>query len=515
MKSTFPKISYLQWKQSAQTTLKGADFDKALIAETYEGIRIKPIYTEAAMMTDNQYPGDYPYLRGTSQSGCNKEPRAVCTKAEFNSAFNVSARKVLSDSDAALIITFPDGFSEDDFAKLNERDFQKAFEGICLAKNRISFEPSIFADLIFDKFTKYCREMNKSENNVDNTIEDNTIEDNAIEDNAIEDNAIALNIEFDCFGYLLINGGMPYGLDIYYNRIADVINAANEGPCIKTIAINSIVFNSAGANAVQELAFAIATGVDIVRELLKRNIDINRIANTVRFHFSVSTNFFMEIAKFRAARLLWAKIIKEFGGDSDSQKISIHAETTTINKTDSDPHTNLLRGTCEAMAAVLGGAGSIYVHRYTNTAAKAEFAERIARNTLRVIRDESHISDTIDPPGGSYYIESLTADLANRAWKMFQEIEERGGMIKAMSDGIPQSRIEEVAAKRQENFRNGSDVLIGVNKYLNLKNSEGKLPDSSDDNHHNIIINNNSNNHQTALKPLIPMILEDLFNKGN
>ncbi len=484
MKNTFPKISYRQWKQSAAKTLKGADFDDASATDTYEGIKIKPIYSEAKLITDNLQPGCYPYLRSTSQLGYKEKPRAVYSKIEFDTDFNARARKILSDPDAALIIKFLDEFRTDDFVNLSAGDFERAFDGIDTAKHLIRFAPSIFANFIFDSLTEYCRKSNASE-------------------------CLGFDIEFDCFGSLLTNGGMPFELDEYFDNIELVINSDNRIPDSKIIAINSVVFNSAGASAVQELAFAIASGVDVIRQLSDRNVDIGRIANSVRFHFSAGANFFMEIAKFRAARILWAKIINEFGGDSDSQKTNIHAETTVINMAIRDPHTNMLRGTGEAMAAILGGADSLYVHPYIkNNSSRNTFAERIGRNTQRVIRDESHIGETIDPSGGSYYIESLTSELAESAWKLFQEIESGGGMIKAILNGIPQSRIEKVAAKRQENFRTGRDVLIGVNKYQNQGDTGNLFPDTEK---HKIIKKDNKIN----IKPLYPICLEELLTKDN
>jgi methylmalonyl-CoA mutase len=240
-------------------------------------------------------------------------------------------------------------------------------------------------------------------------------------------------------------------------------------PNVKTVIVRGEPYHNGGANAVQELAFAFATAVEYIRACLDRGVAIDAIAPRIQFSFSVGSNFFMEIAKLRAARLIWSNIAKAFGGNEQSQKIAMHARTSYFTKTVYDPYVNMLRAAAEAFAATVGGADSLHVSPFDEAVGPAdEFSRRIARNTQLILLEEAHIANVIDPAGGSYYVETLTAQVAEEAWKLFQQIEAKGGIVQALQDGFVQEQVEAVAKKRKKNVETRKEKIVGTNFYANL-----------------------------------------------
>jgi methylmalonyl-CoA mutase len=234
------------------------------------------------------------------------------------------------------------------------------------------------------------------------------------------------------------------------------------------VAVNTRLYNNAGGNSVQELAFALATGVEYLRQAESRGVSIDTIAPKITFGFAMGADIFLAIAKLRAARLLWSKIVAASGGNTESQKMRIHASTTLWNKSKRDPYVNLLRGTTEAFSAVAGGADSIYVAPFDEVVRTPdEFSKRIARNTQIILGEESHFDHVVDPAGGSYYVETLTAQVADTAWTLFQQIEKEGGMTKALQAGTPQKQVKAIAAKKAEQVAQRRLSIIGVNVYSN------------------------------------------------
>ena len=245
-------------------------------------------------------------------------------------------------------------------------------------------------------------------------------------------------------------------------------NAFDEMAMADKIAVSTRVYHNAGGNAVQELAFAIATGVEYLRKCEARGVSINDTAKKITFGFAIGADFFMGIAKLRAARLLWARVVAASGGDAEAQKMNIFASTSLWNKSKLDPYVNMLRNTTEAFSAVAGGADSLYVGPFDEVVRTPdEFSERIARNTQIILAEECHFDHVADPAGGSYYVEALTSQVANAAWAIFQQIEKAGGMTKALEAGIPQKQVKAVAAKKAEAVAQRRLSLVGVNVYAN------------------------------------------------
>jgi methylmalonyl-CoA mutase len=234
------------------------------------------------------------------------------------------------------------------------------------------------------------------------------------------------------------------------------------------IAVNTRAYHNAGGNAVQELAFGLATGVEYLRELEKRGVSITDAASKITFGFSLGPDFFTAIAKLRAARLLWARVVAASGGSETAQKLRIHASTSLWNKSKLDPYVNMLRNTTEAFSAVAGGADSLFVGPFDEVLRQPdEFSKRIASNTQVILSEECHFDHVVDPGGGSYYVETLTSQVANAAWAIFQQIEKLGGMTKALLAGVPQKQVKAVAAKKAEAIAQRRFSLVGVNVYAN------------------------------------------------
>ncbi|MDS4021595.1 MAG: methylmalonyl-CoA mutase family protein, partial [Candidatus Competibacter sp.] len=278
-------------------------------------------------------------------------------------------------------------------------------------------------------------------------------------------------IGMDPLGQLARDGRLPRDLDGIYDVMAQLATWARaNAPQLQTITVQGSPYHNGGASTTQELALALATAVDYVRAMQARGLDIDDIAPRIRFSLSIGSNFFMEIARLRAARLLWAKIVQAFGGNEASQKMSLHARTSAWNQTVYDPHVNLLRATTEAFSSAVGGCDSLHISPFDELLrVPDEFSRRVARNTHTVLREESHITKTIDPAGGSWYVENLTDSVGRKTWAIFQEVEKQGGMAKALEAGWPQAQIADTAAKRAANLARRKDIFVGTNMYPNLK----------------------------------------------
>ncbi|MDP2717773.1 MAG: acyl-CoA mutase large subunit family protein, partial [Candidatus Micrarchaeota archaeon] len=259
-------------------------------------------------------------------------------------------------------------------------------------------------------------------------------------------------IEMDPLGVLSHEGRLPQSLTGAYREMAALTMwARKNAPELQTICVHTRAWHESGGGAAQELAFGLATGVEYLRRLLDRGLFINDVAPRIRFAMTVGNQFFMEIAKLRAARMVWSQAVEAFGGNEAAQRLHIHGRTSLRNKTVYDPHVNILRGTVEAFAAVLGGCDSLQVGAFDEVIrAPDDFSRRLARNTQLILAKECNLTSFIDPAGGSWYVEKLTNELAQRAWALFQQVESRGGMALAMEKGFVQGDINHAALERQK-----------------------------------------------------------------
>ncbi|GAB4325982.1 MAG: hypothetical protein Kow00117_13480 [Phototrophicales bacterium] len=435
----FPVPTYEEWYQAAVQSLKGAPFEK-LTTQTYEEIQLQPLYYSSPNTThQHTFPGEYPYVRGTHASGYLATPWAIAQEIPYADpqAFNEALRYDLARGQTAVNLRV-DASGKRGVIIRSAADLKQALEGVNLAEIQL-----------FIRADEASYDIALMLENPDQ---------------------ITGHIAYDPIAILAEHGQLTIRLEQAYNQMADLLKwRITSAPNMEVIAVHTDVYHNGGANAVQELAFAMATAVAYIRQMtLARSFDLDVTANAICFIFPVGGHFFMEVAKLRAARLLWAQVIKAFGGGQSVQKMKLHTRTSLFNKTLLDPYTNMLRTTLEAFAGAIGGTMSMHVSPFDGVYRQPdEFSRRIARNQQIILQHECNLLSLIDPAGGSYYVETLTHDLAKSAWALFQQIEAQGGMLKALKDGFIQAEVEKVAVQRNENFAKRKDVLIGVNMYPN------------------------------------------------
>lgn len=435
----FPAISTQEWKDKIIADLKGADFDKKLVWRTPEGFNVMPFYRQEdieGLQTKDSAPGKFPYVRGTKlhndwlvrQNIDAKDAAKANAKALdiLNKGVNSLGFKLnKAELSAAYIQTLLDGI----YPECVELNFT-----VCVSK---SVE---LIKLLADYFKAKGYDLNK------------------------------VNGSVNCDP---INRMLKKGKQLQASAIVEILKEVYEAgkllPNYRVIAVNSLSLTNAGAYCSQELAYAMAWGSQYMQMLTEAGVDANEAAAAIKFNFGVGGNYFMEIAKFRAARWLWAEILKAFGCAEENAKIKMHAETSTFNLTIFDAHVNLLRTQTEAMSATLGGVDSLTVTPFDVTYKESDdFSERIARNQQLLLSEESHFNKVVDPAAGSYYLENLTAQLAEQAWKIFLEVEDNGGFFKAVENGTVQAAMQATSEKRLKDVASRKEILLGTNQFPNF-----------------------------------------------
>ncbi|EST55903.1 methylmalonyl-CoA mutase [Brevibacillus panacihumi W25] len=462
----FAVPTYEQWREEAEKSLKGASFDAKLLTKTYEGITLQPIYREEdvkdlAHLTG--LPGAAPYIRGTRALGVAAKGWEVSQEIgeATPEAFNKTIKHDLERGQttvnlllnhAALLDQDEDtgaGMARDNHGVsiFCREDMDVALAGVDLAKYPLFLHTGF---VTLPMLTLLLAHLEKT---------------------GQETTCLKGFVGSDPLGTLIADGQLPCPLQDAYEDMAAVVKWANQhAPGLRTIHVMSHPYHNAGANAVQELAFGLAAGVEHIRELLKRGLTIEQIAPKMQFSFSIGSQVFMEISKLRAARLLWSTIIEAYGGSPEAQKMNIHARTSAWTKTVLDPYVNMLRASTEAFSAIVGGIDSLHVSAFDEAIRPAnEFSRRIARNTQIILEQEAHLAKVADPAGGSWYVEWLTDQIAQKAWGLFQQVEELGGMLSAIKSGFVQAQIEQVAAKKAENIAQRKDRIVGTNMYPNIE----------------------------------------------
>ncbi len=461
----FPYPSYEEWRQIVEAQLKGVPFEKQLITPTYEGIEVQPIYRqedEAGWPHLDSQPGFPPYVRGATALGHVLKPWTVSqelpysTPQEFNRALRYdldrgqTAVNLVPDT-ATLFGRDPDEATvghvgQGGVSLATVDDLATALSHIDLEQVPIFLQASSAALPTTALLMALVRQQGKSTQKLRGCI------------------------GMDSLHTLVRQGKFPRSLPGAYDRMGHLMSwAKKHAPHMRTVMVHSQPYHDGGSNGVQELAFTLATAVEYIRELLARNLAIDDIAQRIVFSFSVGSNFFMEVAKLRAARLLWTKVVAAFDGNGDSQRVMLHVRTSAWNKTIYDPYVNMLRSTLETLASAIGGCDSMHVGPFDEaTGLPDEFSRRIARNTQLILQQEGHINKVIDPAGGSWYVETLTDALARKAWALFQEVERQGGMAKALFGGFPQAQVAQTALQRMNNIAKRKDIFVGTNMYPNL-----------------------------------------------
>ncbi len=456
-----------RWSEIAAREMKSRPLD-SLTWDTLEGIAVQPLYTDediADLPHLGTIPGEAPFTRGVRATMYTGRPWTIRQYAGFSTAEESNAfyRKALAAGQQGVSVAFDlathRGYDSDhprvtgDVGKAgvaidSVEDMKILFDGIPLEKVSVSMTMNGAVIPILANFIVTGEEQGVDRAKLSGTIQNDILK------------------EF------MVRNTYVYPPEPSMRIIADIIEYTSaEMPKFNSISISGYHMQEAGANLVQELGFTLADGREYVRAAIHRGMDVDRFAGRLSFFFAIGMNFFMEIAKLRAARLLWARVMEEFEPkDPKSSMLRTHCQTSGVSLQEQDPYNNVIRTAYEAMSAALGGTQSLHTNALDEAIAlPTEFSARIARNTQLVLQEETGVTKVVDPLAGSYYVEKLTHDLAEAAWALMEEVEEMGGMTKAVASGMPKLRIEETAAKRQAMIDRGDEVIVGVNKYRKEK----------------------------------------------
>ncbi|MFC5597534.1 methylmalonyl-CoA mutase [Deinococcus cellulosilyticus] len=457
------KLKMQQWQDLARKELRGND-PETLHRDTPEGVKFKPLYTENDLEETRHLgtlPGLPPFTRGVRATMYTHRPWTIRQYAGFSTAedSNRFYRENLRMGQKGLSVAFDlathRGYDSDhprvtgDVGKAgvaidSVEDMKILFDGIPLDQMSVSMTMNGAVLPVLAAFIVAGEEQGVSQDKLSGTIQNDILKEFMVRNTYIYPPEFSMRIVSDIIEY-----------------------TANHMPKFNSISISGYHMQEAGANAALELAYTLADGLEYVRAALQKGLDIDAFAPRLSFFFGIGMNFFMEVAKLRAARLLWSELIEPFQPKNpQSMALRTHCQTSGWSLTALDPYNNVIRTTIEAMAAVMGGTQSLHTNAFDEALGlPTEFSARIARNTQLIIQEETDITHTVDPFGGSYFMEKLTHDLAEEARRIIAEVESLGGMTRALEKGIPKLRIEESAARKQARIDSGQDVIVGVNKY--------------------------------------------------
>ncbi|MFQ5534269.1 MAG: methylmalonyl-CoA mutase [Sphingomonadales bacterium] len=451
------------WHKLAAKELRGADPDD-LIWRTPEGLAVKPLYSAddlEGIEDASGLPGFAPFTRGVRATMYTNRPWTVRQYAGFSTAEESNAfyRANLAAGQMGLSVAF-------DLATHRGYDSDHPRVAGDVGKAGVAIDTVEDMKILFDGIPLDRMSVSMTMNGaVLPTLAFYIV---AAEEQGVAPEQLSGTIQNDILKEFMVRNTFIYPPEPSMRIVADIIDyTAHNMPRFNSISISGYHMQEAGATQVQELAFTLADGKEYVRRALERGLDIDKFAPRLSFFFAIGMNFFMEIAKLRAARQLWAGIMKEFGArDPRSLMLRTHCQTSGVSLTEQDPYNNVVRTAYEAMAAVLGGTQSLHTNSFDEAVAlPSEASARIARNTQLILAEESGVTKVVDPLGGSYYVESLTQSLATEATRLIDEIERLGGMTKAVTAGVPKLMIEEAAAQKQARIDAGEQVIIGVNKH--------------------------------------------------
>ncbi|MCD2172605.1 methylmalonyl-CoA mutase [Rhizobium sp. C4] len=456
------RVTTRDWLPLAAKELKGAD-PSTLNKDMPEGITIKPLYTADDLPAEaaTALPGVAPFTRGVRATMYAGQPWTIRQYAGFSTAEESNAfyRRNLAAGQKGLSVAFDlathRGYDSDhprvvgDVGKAgvaidSVEDMKILFDGIPLGEMSVSMTMNGAIIPVLAMFIVAGEEQGVPRAKLTGTVQNDILK------------------EF------MVRNTYIYPPEPSMRIVADIIEfTAKEMPKFNSISISGYHMQEAGATLSQELAYTLADGMEYVRAAMKKGLDVDDFAGRLSFFFCIGMNIFMEAAKLRAARQLWSRIMTDFGAKSERSKmLRTHCQTSGVSLTEQDPYNNVVRTAYEALAAVLGGTQSLHTNSFDEAIAlPTEFSARIARNTQLILQHETGVTNVVDPLGGSYYVEALTAELAEEAWSMIQEVESLGGMTKAVEQGLPKMRIEEAATRKQARIDRGEDIIVGVNKF--------------------------------------------------
>ncbi|MEG1616546.1 MAG: methylmalonyl-CoA mutase small subunit [Bacteroidales bacterium] len=442
----FPPVTTDEWMAKVTADLKGADFTKKLVWRTNEGFSVKPMYRSEDIKdfkTKDSLPGQFPYVRGTKVHN----EWLVRQNIEVNDLMsaNLKAVEILGKGVNSL------GFKLGKNAVTKE-GIATLLKGIDPTKTELNFKTCIHSTLqLIELLAEYYKE-----NGVDLKLAKGAV-------------------NFDPIGRMMKKG---HEVENYLDLMKQVVKAGEALPGYRVLAVNSILLNNAGAYIAQELGYALAWGNDLLGKMTDTGIPVDEVAKNIKFNMGIGSNYFMEIAKFRAGRMLWAQIVSAYKPECGcAAKMVVNAQTSSFNMTIYDANVNMLRTQTEAMSAALAGVDSIVVNPYDMPFKEGDdFSERIARNQQLLLKEEAHLDKIVDPSAGSYYIENLTMAIAEEAWKLFLQVDENGGFFANVMNGNVQKAVNESASKRFAAAASRKEILLGTNQYPNFSEAaENKI----------------------------------------
>lgn len=427
---SFPSKTILDWKAKAEESLKGKSIE-SLQSPTYENINLKPLYSRVDEKPVSEFPGSADFRRGTNPLGYVTNQWKVAQRVSYSTVGELKEKLTAAIEKGQTALSF-EGTKElfespEEFANLAA----ELSESHPFAVNAKGMQSALLANL-----------PNANGERITGYIAEDPISLFAEEGRISE--------------------------EIFEDWLENIKRASGYYRDLRTILIDTSTYHNNGANAVQELGIAAAEGVFFLQQFVDKGMQLEEILSKIIFQFSIGSNFFMETAKLRAARIIWNKITEAYGANNDSRGMEIAAETSAFTKTIHDPHVNLLRAGNEAFAAVLGGIQYLHVTAFDELTGSNAFSERIARNTQLILKEEAHLKKVIDPAGGSWYIEELTTQLAEKAWALFQQIEANGGILEVLKSGWLHNELASVTEKRNQDIFTRKQSIVGTNVYANL-----------------------------------------------
>ena len=459
-----------EWKRLAEKELKGRSPDE-LTWQTAEGIAVKPLYTEAdaqGLAHLGQIPGEAPYTRGVKATMYAGRPWTLRQYAGFSTAEESNAfyRRNLAAGQQGASVAF-------DLATHRGYDSDHPRVTGDVGKAGVAIDSVEDMKILFDRIPLETVSVSMTMNGAVIPVLACFIV--AGEEQGVERAKLSGTIQNDILKEFMVRNTYIYPPEPSMRIVSDIIGyTAEEMPRFNSISISGYHMQEAGATLVQELAFTLADGKEYVKAAIDRGLDVDAFAPRLSFFFAIGMNFFMEIAKLRAARTLWCEIMEEFGAEDDKSKmLRTHCQTSGWSLTEQDAYNNIVRTAYEALSAVLGGTQSLHTNSFDEAIGlPTDFSARIARNTQLILQNETGITNVVDPLAGSYYVESLTAQLCDAARKLMAEVDGLGGMTKAVASGMPKLRIEQAAAERQAKIDRGDEVIVGVNKWRPTEDKE-------------------------------------------
>ncbi|MDC3055785.1 methylmalonyl-CoA mutase [Paracoccaceae bacterium] len=471
--------SKIDWQRLAEKELRGKSVED-LDWTTLEGIKVKPVYSEEDLKEIEHLgnlPGFEPYVRGVKATMYAGRPWTIRQYAGYSTAEESNAfyKRGLAAGQQGVSVAFDlathRGYDSDHERVIGDvgkagvaidsvEDMKILFDGIPLNEISVSMTMNGAVIPVLANFIVAGEEQGHKKSDLSGTIQNDILK------------------EF------MVRNTYIYPPEPSMRIVADIIEyTSSKMPKFNSISISGYHMQEAGASLVQELAYTLADGKEYAKKAIEKGLDIDAFAGRLSFFFAIGMNFFMEAAKLRAARLLWHRIMTDLGAKNPRSKmLRTHCQTSGVSLQEQDPYNNVIRTAYEAMSAVLGGTQSLHTNALDEAMAlPTDFSARIARNTQLILQEETGVSNVVDPLAGSYYVEKLTADLADAAWRLIEEVDEMGGMTKAVAAGMPKLRIEETAAKRQADIDRGDQVIVGVNKYRLTQEDELDIRDIDND----------------------------------